>query len=118
MENKSERVLLAAALIICALLIGYNLFYSSELKEPVIVITQETLEEEEEESPEASDLIDINHATKEELCQLTGIGEVLAQRIIDYRTEYGSFTRPEDLKNVKGIGEKVFERLKEEITLS
>ena len=117
MENKSERVLLATALVICALLIGYNLFYSSELREPVIIITQETLGEEEN-SPEVSDLIDINHANKEELCQLTGIGEVLAQRIIDYRTEYGSFAQPEDLKNVKGIGEKVFERLKEEITLS
>ena len=79
MENKSERVLLAAALVICALLIGYNLFYSSELREPVIIITQETLEEEEN-SPEVSDLIDINHANKEELCQLTGIGEVLAPK--------------------------------------
>ena len=45
----------------------------------MIIITQETLEEEEN-SPEVSDLIDINHANKEELCQLTGIGEVLAQR--------------------------------------
>ena len=49
--------------------------------------------------------IDINTATVDQLQMLPGIGEVLAQRIIDYREEHGAFQSIEDLLNVSGIGE-------------
>lgn len=48
--------------------------------------------------------ININTATKEDLQQLPGIGEVLACRIIAYRTENGSFSSVNDLIHVDGIG--------------
>ena len=57
--------------------------------------------------------IDINHATAVELQQLKGVGEVVSQRIVAYRDEKGSFKRIEDIKKVKGIGEKVFEKIKD-----
>lgn len=56
--------------------------------------------------------VDLNKATKTELMTLPGIGEATAERILLYREEKGRFKKPADLKNVKGIGEKKFEKLK------
>ncbi|PNV79771.1 MAG: competence protein ComEA, partial [Dictyoglomus turgidum] len=63
-----------------------------------------------------SDKVNINTASKEELESLPGIGPTLAQRIIEYREENGPFGSAEDLLNVKGIGEKKLERIRDQIT--
>lgn len=55
--------------------------------------------------------IDITRAGKEEFMALPGIGETLAERIIAYRKAHGSFSRPEDLLNVEGMGKKRFEEI-------
>ncbi len=57
----------------------------------------------------------LNSATKSELMTLPGIGEATAERILLYREERGKFRTLEELKNVKGIGEKKFEKLKPHI---
>lgn len=61
--------------------------------------------------------ISINSASIDELITLNGIGEVIAKRIIDYRENVKSFNDLEDLKNVKGIGDKLFSKIKDFITL-
>ena len=61
--------------------------------------------------------ISINKATKEQLQSLTGIGETKAEAIIKYRIENGDFKKIEDIKNVSGIGESAFEKIKDQITL-
>lgn len=58
--------------------------------------------------------VNINTASKEELMTLKGIGETTAEAIIEYRKE-NKFTKIEDIKNVKGIGDKKFEAIKEDI---
>lgn len=55
--------------------------------------------------------ISINEADSNDLESLPGIGPTLAQRIIEYRHEHGSFTTVEELKNVRGIGEKLFQKI-------
>lgn len=61
--------------------------------------------------------LNINTATVDELQTLEGIGPVLAQRIIDYRTENGSFASIADLANVNGIGEKRLDAIWDDITV-
>lgn len=70
---------------------------------------------EETESSSKTSLININKATSEELQTLNGIGETLAESIISYRTENGKFKNIEDIKNVAGIGDSKYEKIKDSI---
>jgi competence protein ComEA len=69
-------------------------------------------------SPDSStEKININTASAEELDKLSGIGPAIAKAIIDYRTKNGSFKKIEDINNVKGIGDALFEKIKDQITV-
>ena len=61
--------------------------------------------------------ININTAGKEELMTLTGIGEAKAESIMDYREKNGSFTSIEELMQIEGIKEGVFNKIKDDITI-
>ena len=61
--------------------------------------------------------IDINTASVTDLDRLSCIGESRAMDIIKYREENGNFSRIEDIMNVPGIGEKIFEEIKGQITV-
>lgn len=66
---------------------------------------------------QTTDLVNINTATAEELQKLKAIGPTIAARIVEYRKANGPFKTPEDLMKVKGIGEKSFEKIKDQITV-
>ena len=61
--------------------------------------------------------ININTATAKELQTLRGIGPTMAQRIVEYRQTSGRFTTVEELTNVKGIGEKTLEKIRDNIAV-
>lgn len=61
--------------------------------------------------------ININTASAEELDKLPGIGPSLAKAIIDHRTKNGPFKQIENINDVKGIGDALFEKIKDQITV-
>ncbi len=61
--------------------------------------------------------VNLNRASGAELEELPGVGPVLAQRIIDWRTEHGRFSSIDELGEVSGIGEKIFAQLAPKVTV-
>ena len=62
--------------------------------------------------------VNINTAGADELKALPGIGPAKAEAIVEYRKQHGNFKSVEELKNVKGIGDGIYNRLKDEATVS
>jgi competence protein ComEA len=69
------------------------------------------------QSTAAGGLVNVNTASLPELDTLPGIGPVLAQRILDYRSANGPFGKVEDLLQVEGLGPVIFEKLKDLVTV-
>lgn len=110
-----------AGVIICAVLIAYNSFYNPPAQEvKYIPMTSAEIAEVSLSNSYNSHFIggklNINLATADELAEnLDGISTVLAQRIVEYRTENGDFNDIAEIMNVKGISEKKFDTIKNEI---
>lgn len=85
-----------------------------EIKNDACLDSSETTTDQEQ-SP--TGLININTATKEQLQTLPRIGQSKAEEIIRYREENGPFEKVEDIKNVSGIGESIFDQIKDSITI-
>ena len=99
-----------------------NLAKIVEDSEQILVpsINDPLSEEEIDEggNEEKSGKININNATIGELDSLPEIGTVIAQRILEYREENGNFKNIDDIKEVNGIGDKTFEKIKDLITVN
>jgi competence protein ComEA len=91
-----------------------------ERKEKLLIISEDSLKSAEKEKKTRSKKedklvgrqININTASKEELILLPGVGEKTALKIIDYREKNDSFKKIEEIMNIKGIGQKKFEKMK------
>ena len=79
--------------------------------------TKEIFMQQQSSSASSGDLVNINTADAEKLATLKGIGPALAQRIIEYREQNGAFKTVDEIKNVRGIGDKKFAAFKDKITV-
>ena len=127
MKKQGIPILIILTIAFAAFTLGFYLG-RNHTSEPVVlsvpasmqtVPPETTASEPETQSTEPTIAfpIDIACAGKEEFMALPGIGEVLAQRILDYREEISGFSRVEDLLNVEGIGKKRFEDIYSLITI-
>ena len=99
---------------------------SLNLAAPLVDGTQVLVTKESQSAPTtetgtgasgATGLVNVNSATNAELETLPGIGEVIAQAIVDHRTENGPFTSVEQLVDVSGIGDATLENIRELVTV-
>ena len=117
-------VIPALALLACGVMLG---IFIMQTRTAGAISVQRAAPEEAAESTQtvaeeavdatADDRLDLNTATAEDLQELPGIGEVIAQRIIDYRELCGRFLDPEQLMEVDGIGQAKYEKLRELVTV-
>lgn len=114
---KCEKFLLGLTALFLAFLLVLFLRDRAALKAAPVTVETERAVPQESFMPDVSPL-DVNSASAEELTGLPGIGEVLAQRIVDYRSANGPFETVEDLLSVSGIGEKKLAELEGRITVS
>lgn len=89
----------------------------SSLPTDTTINTEVNTEETHINTSNTESLININTADKEQLKTLPNIGDVIAQNIIEYRNSNGLFKNIEEIKNVARIGDKIFEQIKDLITI-
>ena len=91
--------------------------YSESISEEASAVSQATPAEDATAVQVEDKRVNLNTATLEELDALPGVGPSTAKNIIAYRETHGGFAAPEEIMNVKRIGEKTFDKLKAHITV-
>ena len=119
--KKAKIAILSVSLIFMCVMIGF-LIGRLSAKNHVILSSQNTSTDNADSAAETVSVIEngrinINLATSQQLQMLPNIGDVLAERIVTYRSEHGPFDTVDDLTLVDGIGEKRLEALRQYITV-
>lgn len=118
-EKLTIRILASTAVAMIAAILGYNAIFVPKMPPISVSVTGKTIKSGSDSYEKIQvEKININTADEETLSEnLTGIGPAIAERIISYRNHYGGFQTIEELKNVKGIGDKIFQKIKDNITV-
>lgn len=132
-DYSPEKILIIIALTLFAGIIFYNAFFVPEVSIPTIIyVDKDDSESTDSNSSSSSDSgsssssssssnsskTNINTATENELAtNLSGIGTALAKKIVEYRQYNGNFSNIEEIKNVSGIGDKLYENIKDYISV-
>ena len=87
------------------------------LKNDACMDDSDTEGDDDNDNDNDNSKVSLNNSSKEELMTLTGIGEKKALDIIEYREKNNGFKNIEDIKNIKGIGDSIFDKIKDRLTL-
>jgi len=117
--ERAERVIIAFLVIGLLAALGVVVYRAHRPSPPLEITRFDHLSHKSEASPASAvaSPVNINTATQDELTRLSGVGKVLAGRIVAYREAHGRFLAPRDLMKVKGIGEATFTKNKDRITI-
>ena len=114
--KQKENILITIGIAMCLVIFGYNMidFFGkdSNIKISGDIISQENYNNTQKEENINENFVNINSASEEELTSLKHIGPAIALRIIEYRETHGGFMNIDEIKNVRGIGQTVFEDIK------
>lgn len=114
-----EAIALAGGLLKDAALNGINQAEQVTDGQMIEILTEEeTRQAKAAVTPQGEPLVNINTASAQELMALSGIGEAKAANIIAYREAHGNFTSVEDILSVDGIGEGVYAKIQNQITVT
>lgn len=117
--SKSEKILFGTFSLLSAIIILYNLFYIPSLPDANIIKKDLNFQSDENFDKEEKSIgkININSAKIEELKKIPGIGESIAEKIVEYRETNGGFSSISEIMNVSGIGQKKFDAMKDYICI-
>ena len=116
MRKRPYILLIAATVVFVSFVFGFLAGRMTVKEQSLKISTADISVYSSQETTTNSFKIDINTADIDQLVLLDGIGENIAQRIIEYREEFGPFATIEDLLKVNGIGQKKFEEIADYIT--
>ena len=105
-----------AVLFLACYLVGFRI-YQNRISIPQPPATVLAPEEIKDTTLAQGEKINLNLAEKDDLVRLPGVGETLALRILERRQALGGFGSIEELKEVKGIGDKLYQNIKEYLVL-
>ena len=127
MKKRALDLLMAACFLVCLGFLGGRM--SVMLEGPTLSLSQgaqlvrlpelalETYQVEENDETPGELRVNINEAGEEELCQLPQIGPARAKNILEYREKHGPFASIEEIRAVSGIGDGIFQQIREHITV-
>lgn len=118
-EKFTIKILISTAIAMAAVILCYNAIFVPKMPPISVSVTGKNIKSPSDSYKSTQvEKVNINTADENTLSEnLTGIGPAIAERIISYRNHYGGFQTIDELKNVKGIGEKIFEKIKDDITV-
>ncbi len=115
---QSEKIILAFALCVFGAMLVYNAFFIPEVPAEIYNSGDISYEKPEIKTEKSDGKVNLNTAKREELIEgIPGVGEKIANRIISYRETRGEFKSTQEIMNIKGVGEKLFEKIKDYITI-
>ncbi|MBQ7542491.1 MAG: helix-hairpin-helix domain-containing protein [Clostridia bacterium] len=114
MKRRSERLLIAIALLVIAAALLYETFRAPDLH---TASAPQTVPTQTASTAISRFAVDLNTASAEELAGVRGVSEQLARAIVEDRAENGRFSSVEDILRVKGVGQATYEKLRAYLTV-